>query len=78
MAAHRVPTRVSSWARGASSRFNGGGDWTVVKPNHWMFKGTGMKKGDAIPGIVGWEHHGAPAKLPGLEIVAEGHRLGRW
>jgi hypothetical protein len=52
--------------------FNGGGDWIVTKPNHWIFAGTGMKKGDAIPGIVGWEHHGSPAKLPGLEIVAEG------
>jgi len=52
--------------------FNGGGDWTVVKPEHWMFAGTGMKQGDAIPGLVGWEHHGAPAKIPGLEVVAEG------
>ncbi len=31
-----------------------------------------MKKGDMIPGLVGWEHHGSPAKLPGLEVVAEG------
>jgi hypothetical protein len=31
-----------------------------------------MKKGDHIPGLVGWEHHGAPAKLPGLEVIAEG------
>jgi hypothetical protein len=51
---------------------NGGGDWTCAKPDHWIFAGTGMKKGDAIPGLVGWEHHGAPAKLPGLEVVAEG------
>ncbi|MFA5901300.1 MAG: N,N-dimethylformamidase beta subunit family domain-containing protein, partial [Hyphomicrobium sp.] len=51
---------------------NGGGDWVCVKPSHWMFAGTGMKKGDAIPGLVGWEHHGAPAKLPGLEVVGEG------
>jgi hypothetical protein len=52
--------------------FHGGGDWTCTKPNHWIFAGTGMKKGDAIPGIVGWEHHGVPAKRPGLEVVAEG------
>lgn len=51
---------------------NGGGDWTCVKPDHWIFEGTGMKKGDSIPGLVGWEHHGAPGNLPGLEIVAEG------
>ncbi len=52
--------------------FSGGGDWTCVKPDHWIFAGTGMKQGDAIPGLVGWEHHGSPAKLPGLEVVAEG------
>lgn len=51
---------------------NGGGDWTCTKPEHWIFAGTGMKKGDSIPGLVGWEHHGAPARLPGLEVVAEG------
>ena len=52
--------------------FNGGGDWICTRPDHWIFAGTGMKRGDAIPGLVGWEHHGAPAKLPGLEVVAEG------
>ena len=52
--------------------FNGGGDWACSKPNHWIFDGTGMKKGDTIPGLVGWEHHGAPANLPGLEVVADG------
>jgi hypothetical protein len=51
---------------------NGGGDWTCTQPDHWIFEGTGMKKGDSIPGLVGWEHHGAPAKIPGLEVVAEG------
>ncbi len=52
--------------------FNGGGDWICTKPEHWIFEGTGMKKGDAVRGLVGWEHHGAPAKIPGLEVVAEG------
>ncbi len=51
---------------------NGGGDWIVVKPEHWMFEGTGMKKGDRIPGLIGWEYHGDPASIPGLEVVAEG------
>jgi len=55
--------------------FNGGGDWIVTRPEHWMFAGTGMKKGDFIPGLVGWEFHGDPAKIPGLEIVAEGIAL---
>jgi hypothetical protein len=52
--------------------FNGSGDWVVTKPGHWMFDGTGLKKGDRIPGLVGWEHHGDPADLPGLEVVAAG------
>ena len=54
------------------SPFNGSGDWTVTKPDHWLFEGTRMKKGDHVPGLVGWEHHGEPADLPGLEVVAEG------
>ncbi len=51
---------------------NGGGDWIVARPDHWIFEGTGMKKDDRIPGLVGWEYHGDPAKIPGLEVVAEG------
>lgn len=51
---------------------NGGGDWIIVKPEHWMFEGTGIRKGDRIPGLIGWEYHGDPAKIPGLEIVAAG------
>jgi hypothetical protein len=55
---------------------NGGGDWIVVQPDHWMFQGTGMKQGDRIPGLIGWEYHGdPPADLPGLEVVAEGIAL---
>ncbi|MDP3071792.1 MAG: hypothetical protein Q8N18_15985 [Opitutaceae bacterium] len=51
---------------------NGGADWTCVKADHWLFAGTGMKNGDAIRGLVGWEHHGQPAALPGLEVLARG------
>jgi hypothetical protein len=54
------------------SPFNGSGDWVVTRPDHWLFAGTGMKKGDRIPGLVGWEFHGEPADIPGLEVVAEG------
>lgn len=51
----------------------GGGDWTIVNPKHWIFEGTGLKKGDSIPGLIGWEFHGdPPPDLPDLEIVAEG------
>jgi hypothetical protein len=34
-----------------------------------------MGKGERIPGLVGWEFHGEPAKIPGLEVVAEGTTL---
>ena len=46
---------------------NGGGDWICTKPDHWIFAGTGMKAGEKIPGLIGWEYHGAPAEIPGLE-----------
>ncbi|GAA5225335.1 N,N-dimethylformamidase beta subunit family domain-containing protein [Membranihabitans marinus] len=52
---------------------NGGGDWTIVNPDHWIFEGTGVVKGDYIPGLVGWEYHGNPPDIPGLEVVAEGY-----
>ena len=53
--------------------FNGSGDWTCTKPEHWLFEGTGMKAGESIEGLVGWEMHAEPAMdLPGMEIVAKG------
>jgi hypothetical protein len=51
---------------------NGGGDWTCVMPEHWIFEGTGMKRGDSIPGLIGWEYHGDPADIPGLQVVGSG------
>jgi hypothetical protein len=50
----------------------GGGAWICRKPDHWLFEGTGMAEGDGIPGLVGWEWHGDPAEIPGLEVVARG------
>ncbi len=50
----------------------GGADWICRRPGHWLFAGTGMKEGDGIPGLVGWEWHGDPAPIPGLEVVASG------
>ncbi len=55
--------------------FNGAGDWIVSDDSHWMFDGTGMKNGDGIPGLVGWEFHGEPLDIPGLKIVAKGDAL---
>ena len=48
----------------------GGADWVCTRPDHWIFAGTGMKQGDGIPGLVGWEWHGDPAAIPGLDVVA--------
>lgn len=53
--------------------FNGGGDWTCTKPDHWIFEGTGMQAGESIPGLVGWEHHGEPdPDRVDLDVVAAG------
>ncbi len=49
----------------------GGADYVCLKPDHWLFAGTGMNKGDGIPGLIGWEWHGDPAtSIPGLEVVS--------
>jgi hypothetical protein len=50
----------------------GGSDFICSLPDHWIFEGTGMKKGEGIAGLVGWEWHGGPAAIPGLEIVSTG------
>jgi hypothetical protein len=62
---------------GARSIFpiTGGADWICVSPEHWLYAGTGMKSGDRIAGLVGWEWHGEPEKIPGLQIVAAGKTL---
>lgn len=59
--------------REGSGRGMGVGDWTCAMPDHWLFAGTGMRKGDSIKALVGWEWHGAPRMdLPGMNVVAEG------
>lgn len=50
----------------------GGADWICAAPDHWIFAGTGLRRGEGVPGLVGWEWHGDPASIPGLEVVAEG------
>jgi hypothetical protein len=55
--------------------FNGGGDWICTAPDSWIFTGTGMKNGEAIPGLIGWEFHADPADIPGIEVVGEGIAL---
>ncbi|MFN0054052.1 MAG: N,N-dimethylformamidase beta subunit family domain-containing protein [Planctomycetales bacterium] len=52
--------------------YSGGADWICAAEKHWLFAGTGMKAGDGIPGLVGFEWMGAPADKRGLEVVARG------
>ena len=54
----------------STAPITGGADWVCRKEDHWIFEGTGMKNGQGIPGLVGWEWHGDPAKIPGLEVLA--------
>ncbi|MBC8871976.1 MAG: hypothetical protein H8E44_21305 [Planctomycetes bacterium] len=73
---HRGPDEGYLMGARNVSPVNGGGDWIVTKPDHWMFENTGIEKGDSIPGLIGWEYHGdPPPDLPGLEVVAEGTAL---
>jgi hypothetical protein len=63
---------------GAKSYGVGLGDWTCVAPEHWLFKGTGMKKGDHIKDLVGWEYHGFPlGNQPGIKVLATGPMISR-
>ena len=46
--------------------------WICTTPGHWVYEGTGMQQDEQIPGVIGWEFHGDPAPIPGLEIIATG------
>ncbi len=69
---HQSPNSNLLVGAGNIAPTTGGADWTCAKPDHWLFDGTGMKHGDGIPGLVGWEWHGDPAAIPGLEVLATG------
>lgn len=59
-------------ARSNVAPCTGGADWICSLPEHWIYAGTGMKLGERIPGLIGWEWHGDPAPIPGLAVVATG------
>jgi len=80
-APHRAMTRLGRFGHedqliGARSTgpVIGAGDWTACYGDgeHWLFDGTGMRAGDSVQGLIGWEFHGDPAAIPGLEVVARG------
>ncbi|MSU62500.1 MAG: hypothetical protein EXS31_08900 [Pedosphaera sp.] len=70
--AHERPYANELVGAHSTGPVTGGADWICTEPNHWIFEGTGMKRSDGIPGLVGWEWHGDPAPLPGLVVVASG------
>lgn len=69
---YRSPNENTLIGARSTGEVTGGADYVCAAPDHWLFAGTGMKRGEAIPGLVGWEWHGDPADIPGLEVVATG------
>ncbi len=70
--AHRRPYANELIGAHSTGPVTGGADWICTHPGHWIYAGTRMKAGDRISGVIGWEWHGDPAAIEGLEIVAEG------
>jgi len=52
--------------------YNGTADWICTDEGHWIYEGTGMRNGDTILGLVGFEWMGNPEDIPGLRVVARG------
>jgi len=69
---HQSPDQSTLIGARDTYPITGGGDWICVADDHWLFAGTGMKNGDRIPGLVGWEWEGTPADIPGLQVLATG------
>jgi hypothetical protein len=65
------PFRNEFELMGNSSYGVGYADFVCKKPDHWLFKNTGMKMNDTIPDFIGWEYHGFPVKNdPSLIVLA--------
>jgi len=69
---HRRPYANELIGAHSTGPVTGGADWICTAPEHWIYRDTGMREGDRIPGLIGWEWHGDPAPIDGLEIVATG------
>ncbi len=70
--AHERPYANELVGAHSTGPVTGGADWICTRPEHWIYANTGMKLGDRIPGLIGWEYHGDPADKAGLQIVATG------
>jgi hypothetical protein len=63
---------------GSKSYGVGMADWVCAAPDHWAFAGTGMKQGDGIKDLVGWEYHGEPVgPQKGLVVLAKSPIRGK-
>jgi hypothetical protein len=67
-----VQSLLGSMSRGY---FTGPGyPWVVADASSWIYAGTDLKNGDALPGIVGYEYDGVYQDYPvpaGLQTVAK-------
>ncbi|MBX7072309.1 MAG: hypothetical protein K1X71_04110 [Pirellulales bacterium] len=73
---HNGPNEATLIGARSTYPVTGGADWICADERHWLFADSGMRTGDGIPGLVGWEWHGDPADIPGLQIVATGKTSG--
>lgn len=70
--AHERPYANELIGAHSTGPVTGGADWICLDPQHWIYANTQMSQGEAIPGVIGWEWHGDPAPLDGLEVIASG------
>jgi hypothetical protein len=54
---------------GSTSYGVGYGDIVLKNTDHWIYEGTGIKEGDKLEDLVGWEYHGYPLKKDSTLIV---------
>jgi hypothetical protein len=74
---HNGPNEATLIGARSTWPVTGGADWICADEKHWIFAGSGMKNGDRVRGLVGWEWHGDPADIPGLRVVARGEVKSR-
>jgi hypothetical protein len=75
--------RWKRWRGGWINRKREAVGFTVTQPEHWVFTGTGLKKGETFGAddrLVGYEVDGLPADEPhnGFETLASTRQLTGW
>ena len=46
--------------------------WIVSNPSSWVFAGTGLKRGSALPGLLGYEQDElGPVRPPGVSVLTD-------